>query len=46
MQVILAGFSVRLLCFEQVKFLCLYFFAELVFVCVDVMVISFVYGMT
>ena len=44
MQVALAGFSVRLFCFVQAKTLCrygcMYFLAALVFVCVDVMVMS------
>ena len=43
-QVVLSGFSVRLFCFVQAKTLCMYgcmyFFASLVFVCVDVMVMS------
>ena len=43
-QVVLSGFSVRLLCFIQAKTLCrygcMYFFAALVLVCVDVMVMS------
>ena len=43
-QVILSGFSVRLFCFVQAKTLCMYgcmyFFAALVRVCVDGMVIS------
>ena len=43
-QVILSGFSVRLLCFVQAKTLCrygcMYFLAVLVLVCVDVMVMS------
>ena len=42
MQVILSGFSVRLFCFVQAKKLCrygcMYFFAALMLVCVDVMV--------
>ena len=42
MQVVLSGFSVRLLCFVQTKLFCrfgsIYFLAELVLVCVDVMV--------
>ena len=41
-QVVLFGFSVRLVCFVQAKTLCrygcMYFFAALVLVCVDVMV--------
>ena len=44
-QVVLSGFSVRLFCFVQAKTLCMYgcmhFFAALVLVCVDVMVMSF-----
>ena len=44
MQVVLSGFSVRLFCFEQEKTFCWYgcmhFVAELVLVCVDVMVMS------
>ena len=43
-QVALSGFSVRLFCFVQAKTLCrygcMYFLAALVFVCVDVMVMS------
>ena len=43
-QVVLSGFSVRLFCFVQAKALCrygyMYFFASLVLVCVDVMVMS------
>ena len=49
-QVVLSGFSVRLLCFVQAKTLCrygcMYFFAALVLVCVDMMVMSSVYAMT
>ena len=41
-QVVLSGFSRRLVCFVQTKTLCrygyMYFFAALVLVCVDVMV--------
>ena len=41
-QVVLSGFSVRLVCFIQAKTLCrygcMYFLAALVLVCVDVMV--------
>ena len=41
-QVVLSGFSVRLLCFVQTKTVCrygcMYFFGALVLVCVDVMV--------
>ena len=44
MQVVLFGFSVILLCFVQVKPLCIhgcmYLLTELVIMCVDVMVIS------
>ena len=43
-QVVLSGFSVRLFCFVQAKTLCtygcMYFFAALMLVCVDVMVMS------
>ena len=43
-QVVLSGFSVKLLCFVQAKALCnyccMYFLATLVYVCVDVMVMS------
>ena len=43
-QVVLSGFSVRLFCFVQAKTLCrygcMYFFAALVLVYVDVMVMS------
>ena len=43
-QVVLSGFSVRLFCFVQAKTLCrygcMYFMAEFVLVCVDVMVMS------
>ena len=43
-QVVLSGFSVRLFCFVPAKTLCryscMYFFAALVLVCVDVMVMS------
>ena len=43
-QVVLYGFSVRLFCFVQAKTLCtygcMYFFAALMLVCVDVMVMS------
>ena len=43
-QVVLSGFSVRLFCFVQVKTVCsygcMYFFAALVLVYVDVMVMS------
>ena len=44
-QVVLSGFSVRLLCFVKTKTIsrygCMYFLAALVLVCVDVMVMSF-----
>ena len=44
MQVVLSGFSMRLFCFVQVKSLCgygcIYFFAALLLVCVDVIVMS------
>ena len=50
MQVVLSGFSVRWLCFVQVKTLCMYdcmyFFAALVLVCVDVMMMSSAYVIT
>ena len=50
MQVVLSGFSVRLLCFVQAKTLCrygcMYFLVELVLVCVDVMAMSSAYTMT
>ena len=43
-QVVLSGFSVRLFCFVQTKTLCrygcMYSWAALVLVCVDVMVMS------
>ena len=42
-QVVLFGFSMRLFCFVQEKncmYGCIYFLAELVLVCVDVMVMS------
>ena len=43
-QVVLSGFSMILFCFVQAKTLCrygcMYFLAELVLVCVDVMVMS------
>ena len=49
-QVVLSGFSMRLLCFVQAKTLCrygcIYFLAALMLVCVDVMVISSAYAMT
>ena len=48
--VLLSGFSMRLFCFVQAKTLCryscMYFFAALVLVCVDVMVMSYAYAMT
>ena len=34
------GFSVRLFCFVQENTLCMHFFAALMLVCVDVMVMS------
>ena len=44
-QVVLSGFSVRLLCFVQPKILCIhgcmFFFAAFVLVCVDLMVVSY-----
>ena len=43
-QVVLSRFSVRLFCFVQAKSLCryacMYFLADIVFVCVDVMAMS------
>ena len=49
-QVVLSGFSVRLFCFVQAKTLCgygcMYFFAALVLVCVEVMVMSSAKAMT
>ena len=43
-QVVLSGFSMRLFCFVQTKYVCrygcMYFLAALVLVCVDVMVMS------
>ena len=43
-QVVLSGFSMRLLCFIQTKsfcrYGCIYLLAALVLVCVDVMVVS------
>ena len=39
-QVVMSGFSVRLFCFVETKTLCMYFFAALVLVCVDVMLMS------
>ena len=39
-QVVLSGFSMILFCFLQAKFLCKYFLAALVLVCVYVMVMS------
>ena len=42
--VVLSGFSMRLVCFVQAKTVCkygcMYFLAELVLVCVDMMVMS------
>ena len=50
MRVILSGFSVRLFCFVLEKTLCIYgcmrVMAALVFVCVDVMVMSSASAMT
>ena len=44
-QVVLSGFSMRLFCFVQTNSLCMYvcsyFLAALLLVCVDVMVMSF-----
>ena len=44
MQVVLSGFSVKLVCFGQTKtfcrYGCMYFLAALVLVCVDMMVMS------
>ena len=49
-QVVLSGFSMRLFCFVQAKTLCrygcIYFLASLVFVCVDLMVMSYAHAMT
>ena len=49
-QVALSGFSVRLFCFVQTKTLCMYgcmcFFAALVLVCIDVMVMLSAQAMT
>ena len=51
-KVVLSGFSVRLFCFVQAKTLCMYgcmyFFAAIVLVCVDVTVMSLssAYAMT
>ena len=49
-QVVLSGFSVRLFCFVQAKTLCrsgcMYFLAAVVFVCVDMMVMSSALAMT
>ena len=49
-QLVLSGFSMRLLCFVQAKTLCMYgcmyFLAARVLVCVDVMMLSSAYGMT
>ena len=49
-QFVWSGFSVRLFCFVQAKTLCMYacmhFFAALVLVCVDVIVMSSAYAMT
>ena len=50
LQFFLSGFNVRLLCFVQAKTLftygCMYIFAALLFVCVDVMVMSYAQVMT
>ena len=49
-QVVLSGFNVRLLCFVHEKTLCgygcMYVFAALVLVCLDMMVMSSAYAMT
>ena len=49
-QVDLSGFSKRLFCFVQTKTLCrygcMYFLAELLLVCVDVIVMSSAYAVT
>ena len=49
-QVVLSGFSVILFCFVQAKtvcmYVCMYFLAAFVLVCVDVMVMSSAYAMT
>ena len=49
-QVVLSGFSMRLVCFVQATTLCwydcMYFLAALVIVCVDVMVMSSAQAMT
>ena len=49
-QVILSGFSVRLLCFVEAKTICrygcIYVLVALVLVCVGVMVMSSAYAMT
>ena len=49
-QVVLSGFSVRLLCFVQTtnlfRYGCMHFLVALVLVCVDVMVMSSAYDMT
>ena len=49
-QVVLSGFSNGLFCFVQTKTLCrygcMYFLAALVFVCVDMIVMSSAYAMT
>ena len=49
-QVVLFGFSVNLLCFVEVntfcRYGCLYFMAALMFVCLDVMVMSSAWAMT
>ena len=49
-QVVLSGFSVRWFCFVQAKIACMYgcmyLFAVLVLVCVDIIVMSSAYVMT
>ena len=45
-KVVLSGFIVRLFSFVHGKTLCRYFLAELVLVCVDVMVMSSAYAMS
>ena len=39
-QVVLPGFSMKLACFVQAKYSCMYFLAALVLVCLDMMVMS------
>ena len=50
MQVLLSGICVILVCFVQAKTVCMYgcvyFFAALMLVCVDVIVMSSAYAMT